>query len=224
MGNERVPSPTEAPQRSDAQLPNHSPTDDSPVLSLLITLAQEIHKLNSNMGPVGWAGRQAPSHPLPGTEVVPTRKRKRVQEEEDSIDRPRTGHELYETPETVAYIFSCLLVDEVLDELVDVYFASVHAWIPMIHEANFREHLRTDYGRQRMSVVLHAMTVAALRFVQKDGKSLPAAYVAAETARSRRLVTLTAVDGLSLENLQALAIVAYADVRIHGSYGTIFCR
>lgn len=61
--------------------------------------------------------------------------------------------------------------------------------------------------------MFHAIQVAALRFItDKDGGQLSPDFVRREVKRSRDHVILTAMGGLSVENLQALTIVAFVDV------------
>ncbi|KAL2849590.1 hypothetical protein BJY01DRAFT_245873 [Aspergillus pseudoustus] len=55
------------------------------------------------------------------------------------------------------------------------------------------------------------MADAALRFLKRDGEQLPVELIKVETSRLRRTVLLTAMDGLSIENLQRLIIIAFTD-------------
>ncbi|KEF53796.1 uncharacterized protein A1O9_10197 [Exophiala aquamarina CBS 119918] len=56
------------------------------------------------------------------------------------------------------------------------------------------------------------MVFAALRFVTQDDKPLDAAYVKDETAKSRTVVILNAMERQSVENLQALTILAFTEI------------
>lgn len=55
------------------------------------------------------------------------------------------------------------------------------------------------------------MVVATLRFV--ISKTLPG-EIESVTTRSSNIVVLTSMDSLSVENLQALIIIAFNDMRI----------
>ena len=56
------------------------------------------------------------------------------------------------------------------------------------------------------------MVVAAIRFARPEAHGLSAADIESRTTRSRSIVVLTAMDSLSVENLQALIIIAFNDV------------
>jgi len=58
------------------------------------------------------------------------------------------------------------------------------------------------------------MVFAALRFVTQDGKPLDADYVKDKTSKSRTVVVLNAMERLTVENLQALTILAFTEVSI----------
>ncbi|KAM5341253.1 hypothetical protein ACJ41O_015362 [Fusarium nematophilum] len=131
------------------------------------------------------------------TSHVPRNRKRKRHEGRDRLDQ---GHQVGPSRESdIAY--------EVLDELLDAYFSHVQPWIPMIRESSFRQRLQQGED-QGVSVILQAMAVAALRFVGSGGIQ---ERTNDETVRLRRLVLLTAMDGLSLENLQALIIIAFTD-------------
>ncbi|KAL5318834.1 hypothetical protein ACEPPN_013901 [Leptodophora sp. 'Broadleaf-Isolate-01'] len=98
-----------------------------------------------------------------------------------------------------------------LQGVVSNYFSQVHPWIPMIHEISFRKQFSEQVHQANLEVILHAMIVAALRFTCGNGKIT--FKNALETTRtSRDWVILNATKSLSVENLQALTIVAFNDV------------
>ncbi|KAJ4264420.1 hypothetical protein NW762_005620 [Fusarium torreyae] len=103
------------------------------------------------------------------------------------------------------------IVHDLFDELVEAYFDHVQPWIPMINMRGFKERVQED-TEQRMTIVLQAMAVAALRHVQRNGQPLEADFAKSETSRLRRCVMLGAMDGLSVENLQALIMIAFTDI------------
>lgn len=73
----------------------------------------------------------------------------------------------------------------------------------MIHQGRFYERLADETQRDQLLIILHAMVLAASKFV-------PGAAVYVRT-HTRKWVICNAMDGLSLENLQALTILAFND-------------
>lgn len=61
-------------------------------------------------------------------------------------------------------------------------------------------------------IVIHAIVVAAIRFAHPETHGLSATDVESQTRKSRSIVVLNAMDSLSVENLQALIIIAFDDV------------
>lgn len=98
---------------------------------------------------------------------------------------------------------------DLMGQVVDMYFDVIQPWIPMLHETQFRRRIHDEDELPQLVVILHAMVVAALRFV--DSK-LTSGEMESAMARSRRIVVLASMDGLSVENCQALIIVAFTDV------------
>lgn len=66
--------------------------------------------------------------------------------------------------------------------------------------------------RGSLVVILHAIVVAAIRFQCSDNNSISESEAESRAKRSRSIVVLTAMDNLSVENLQALIIIAFDDV------------
>jgi hypothetical protein len=127
-----------------------------------------------------------------------------------SNKRRRANDTLIE-PDKYSDLSSSLPPPAVLEAVVDSYFALVQPWIPIFHEKRFRRRLRSA-DRSRLEVVLHAMVVAMLKHV--DQSVLPADLkdIEAVCERSRKVVVLTAMDDLYVENLQALIIICFEDV------------
>jgi hypothetical protein len=101
---------------------------------------------------------------------------------------------------------------EVIAALLDAYFDIIHPWIPILHEVRFRSRIAQNPAREACGIILHAILVAALRFVDLEGLIGPGPVLQDEVARSRDYVVLNAMADLRLENLQALIIVAFTDV------------
>ncbi|KAF5007143.1 hypothetical protein FDECE_6529 [Fusarium decemcellulare] len=169
----------------------------SPLEKVLSTLAGELQKLNQNITPT--SSRSDQSQDAHGS-----RKRRRA-------ERPQAEELLNDTPEDLPSSFDGDGIYDILDDLLDAYFSHIQPWIPMINMRDFRARARRD-NDHTLKVVLQAMAVACLRYVERDGELLPTDYVRTETRRLRRLVLLDALDGLTVENLQALTMIAFTDI------------
>ncbi|KAL5346410.1 hypothetical protein ACLOAV_008681 [Pseudogymnoascus australis] len=99
-----------------------------------------------------------------------------------------------------------------LDGVVDNYFSQVHPWLPMLHENNFRQQLAEQVYDEHLEVILHAMIVAAVRLVIRPDTPASLKRTSKLTKRSRDWVLLYAFGSLSVENLQALLIIAFDDI------------
>jgi hypothetical protein len=101
-----------------------------------------------------------------------------------------------------------------LEAVVDLYFALVQPWIPVLHERRFHQRLKDPDERENFEVVLHAMVFALLKHV--DPSLLKNVHdVDAVCERSRKIVLLTAMNDLHVENLQALTILCFEEVSPH---------
>ncbi|KAJ5377850.1 uncharacterized protein N7496_005259 [Penicillium cataractarum] len=103
--------------------------------------------------------------------------------------------------------------DDLINAIIDAYFSVVHPFLPIIHELLFRSRLRDPTERPKLIIVLHAMMVCALRYVAHErlaGEWLGLHPDALQ--RSRDFVLLAGMDDLSVENVQALIMVAFVHV------------
>lgn len=103
--------------------------------------------------------------------------------------------------------------DDLINAIIDAYFSVVHPFLPIIHELLFRSRLRDPTERPKLIIVLHAMMVCALRYVAHErlaGEWLGLHPDALQ--RSRDFVILAGMDNLSVENVQALIMVAFVHV------------
>lgn len=103
---------------------------------------------------------------------------------------------------------------DLIDEAVDSYFAKVFYWIPLIHRSRFKDQIKLAEGRRRLSVVIDAILIATLRFVDRHKHSLSEEDILRLTTEKRKSVLIAAMDNLSIENLQALVILAFTDVSL----------
>ncbi|KAJ8110244.1 hypothetical protein ONZ43_g5925 [Nemania bipapillata] len=94
------------------------------------------------------------------------------------------------------------------DSLVEIYFARIHPWIPILHVTRFRPALRIPSERARLKIVLRAIVSVCTRF-SNDPRLGDDAVRLKLIKACRGAVILGSVESLSVENLQALAICAF---------------
>ncbi|RDW68680.1 hypothetical protein BP5796_09337 [Coleophoma crateriformis] len=105
-----------------------------------------------------------------------------------------------------------LPLTELLDAIINSYFSHVHPWLPMLHELIFRQQVLEQVYRPNLEVILHAMVVAAARFIKRRDIPQSFNYISQLIEKSRDWVMLHALNSLSVENLQALLIIAFDDI------------
>lgn len=201
-------APTEQPNASTV------PTTSDALGGILSLLTKEIYHLNSNLtttssrGPSIAIATPPPSdgHVVPhGNETSarienpPKRVRLNAHVRSLSQDEEDTGSSL-------------LTREDFLEELLDAHFNYVHPWIPILHEMQFRQRLSSNDNRDPCLIILHAIAVASLRFVESDRFSISPQEIHREVQRSRNYVVLNAMGSLAVENLQALLLVAFTYV------------
>lgn len=108
--------------------------------------------------------------------------------------------------------------DDLMDDLVELYFHNIHPWIPILHTKQFRERMTVDWQRQKLTTIFHAITSLCVRF--SEDLRLASADVRERFARrSRDIVILQSMEKFSVENLQALIICAFDTVSyLRGKY------
>ncbi|KAF6810161.1 fungal specific transcription factor [Colletotrichum musicola] len=209
--------PNVASPSTSHQPASEKPDDTTSVLGILSTLAKEINKLNSTLATpassqisaVEPAPRWTTNAQLHVDDSESGRPTKRRRQDDNDQNETHVGVSQTNPPHGSNY---CLpVLEDVLDELLTIYFTRVQPWIPLLQEARFRRRLRKE-ERGKLSVILHAMIVAALRFVKKDGQLLSPGLLEEEVGRARGFVILTSMTGLTVEHLQALSILAFTDI------------
>ncbi|KAF2220424.1 fungal-specific transcription factor domain-containing protein [Elsinoe ampelina] len=100
-----------------------------------------------------------------------------------------------------------LPANDQVDTLVEWYFANIHRWIPILHVRHFRKDLEQPDGRERLSTVLLAITSLSLRFARPDTISVKDSERL--SLRYRHAVMLRSMNRFSVENLQAMVIIAF---------------
>jgi hypothetical protein len=101
---------------------------------------------------------------------------------------------------------------DLLHAIVRAYFSFIQPWIPILHEDQFRRQLYDGTQLDRIKLLLHAIVVAAIRYVNQDIADLTPEETELWTENSRRTVITLAMNSLTVESLQALTIIAFSDV------------
>ncbi|KAL1893506.1 hypothetical protein Sste5346_006334 [Sporothrix stenoceras] len=219
-------------ENAPSNLPRNTQADVlTPLHGSLATVAQVLSKLNDNITVLSQSISASPrsaSHDDPN-DPNDSRPAKRTRLDDGHRHSHSTLHISSHTQEangnstSTTDIESEILHGERLDALLDAYFLKLHPWIPMMHQATFRRRVHEtqlsqggDIVRDRLSVVLDAMVVGALHLV--DAGKLPSflsgdpGQIQATIEKARRRVLVEATSELTVENLQALVIVAFSDL------------
>jgi hypothetical protein len=176
---------------SQARASPRSNTQENIAFNIISLLAKELPKLVSGA---------ARTHDSPASEDdsgVPSKRRR--------VGDGKKVHS-WKTPELDEHMQ--LPEPQLMDLIIDAYFSHVHPWIPMVHRGRFLRHLDNLEKHATISVLLHAMIIAAARFVSDER----VAVIAASWAGARDWLVSTAMHRLSVENMQALIMIAFTDV------------
>ncbi|KAL2851058.1 fungal-specific transcription factor domain-containing protein [Aspergillus pseudoustus] len=101
-----------------------------------------------------------------------------------------------------------IIDSDLLSQLVEFYFENIHHWIPILHVRRFRHQIQSPEGRDKAIYILYAIIAVCIRFINdprisdEDRKAR-----IAETCRQK--VVLCSMESFSVENLQALVIIAF---------------
>lgn len=101
--------------------------------------------------------------------------------------------------------------EEVVNRLVDIYFAKFHPWIPMLHERQFRERMADPVARQKLTTIFYAIVSLCTRF-SEDARLGDSASRTSLAKYCRQTVILRSMESFSVENLQALIVCAFDTV------------
>ena len=96
-----------------------------------------------------------------------------------------------------------------LQAIIDQHFSKVHHWIPILHQSTFRAKLIDPAGQSALGVLLHALVSASIRHVPIEEHGMGQAETDRQIRISRNVVMLKAMEIPSVENLQALVILAF---------------
>ncbi|CAM1501373.1 Fc.00g105350.m01.CDS01 [Cosmosporella sp. VM-42] len=217
LGREKkdgIPLSLSADYETQPHISSHTDNLNGSNTAILSILAEEIQKLSSNilvLSQSALPGLRTPSSLGVAKNDYRTRNGKRqrldiehshpVQSEPAS---PVLNDELDFSSEFVT--------GENLEALLDAYFINIHPWIPMIHMATFRRKILEVDGTGGQPLILHAILVGVLRFLDPTGERIPSDRIECEIERSRSKVILMSMNDLSVENLQALIILAFIHI------------
>lgn len=109
-------------------------------------------------------------------------------------------------------IDSSLPSHEILNATIDAYFSSTHHWIPFLHPFRFKKDMENPGKRSKLEIVLHAIVYSSIHRLGSDKTNITRAEIMHQTDVSRNTVVLKSMDSLTVENLQALVIVAFTSV------------
>ncbi|KAM0327554.1 hypothetical protein ACHAQA_005845 [Verticillium albo-atrum] len=97
---------------------------------------------------------------------------------------------------------------DLVDSLVEIYFANLHPWIPMLHVREFRERMANPSERPQLRTVFQAIVSTCARF-SDDPRLGPPETKAQMAKKNRQAVIVESMESFSVENLQALIICAF---------------
>ncbi|KAH7002435.1 fungal-specific transcription factor domain-containing protein [Ilyonectria destructans] len=178
--------------QAEAEAPRQQPQDPS-TRSILSLLATELQKFNAT-----------PSSPAQSTP--------RREQNGASAKRRRLNDDRAYEQRILANGIPHLADERELDEVLKSYFNHVHPWIPIIHEGRFRRRLDDDVERDKLHLVLQSMILVASRYIADEDISNSLLRSAEESENYRDWVVSKAMKHLSVENLQALLIIAFNDI------------
>ncbi|KAF2013160.1 hypothetical protein BU24DRAFT_493704 [Aaosphaeria arxii CBS 175.79] len=211
---ERVSSISTTSEASEHPVPNVAAiSNNTPDLGgILSVLTQEIRHLNSSLStPSARTTHSDTSSPSVVYDTIQQeahtlqsqRPRKRARVNGHSCQIPSEDYNINPHP-----LLSRL---DFIELLLDAYFANVHPWIPILHETRFRSKLADRKYLDQSLIILHAILVSALRLIEKS-PLVPIVDIQDEVRRSRAYITFNAMSDLTVENLQALVIIAFIDI------------
>lgn len=96
---------------------------------------------------------------------------------------------------------------DTLNDIVEYYFRVVHPWMPILHVRLFRQQLHDEKKRGRLTSILQAIVSLCLRF--SDSAFAKSVDIESLCRRYRNAVILQGIERFSVENLQAMTIIAF---------------
>lgn len=183
-----------------------SSSSSAPLEAILSTLAGELQKLNKNIEPT--RKRQYEYDPYRKVHALFKRQRQDIAQEQHQSSNGDITHQRTRQ----ASFCRIDIVQDHLDKLLEAHFDNIQPWIPMVIMRGFHERIQRD-TEQQMTIVLEAMMIASLRYVEINDKPLDDTFISSETSALRTSVMMGAMEDLRTENLQALIMIAFTEVR-----------
>lgn len=176
----------------------------------------QIENLNSNISLLSQSitlGSGSPALQLDASSNSERRgKRRRLNSEETQQSRrENSSSAFYEERLDVSTHF---LAGPRLEALLDAYFTNVHPWIPMVHMMTFRRKLQGRDEAAEAPLLLYAMLAAVFPLLNVSEGRLSADRIEREVERLKSTVITRATNSITVENLQALIIVAFTHVSL----------
>ncbi|KAL3477665.1 fungal-specific transcription factor domain-containing protein [Aspergillus californicus] len=103
---------------------------------------------------------------------------------------------------------SDIIESDILGQLVEFYFQNIHHWIPILHVRRFRHQIQSPEGRSEAIYILYALVAVCIRFIY-DPRLADEERKACIAESCRQKVILCTMESFSVENLQALVIIAF---------------
>ncbi|KAJ5741070.1 hypothetical protein N7493_000942 [Penicillium malachiteum] len=203
---------------------NGGPSNDTriipPIAEALARLTAEIGNLASKIGslenlktPIPASPEEfchdkmrAPDHKSPTSEPV----RKRRGYERVETGSHAIGH--HGQRDVVVQLKAGHLPFNLVEECVTLFFSGVYWWIPILHLGRFKIAIQHWPRQKDLKVVTYAIVVASLRFLDCERFKFSASEVEEIISSLRDYILLAAMNSLSVENLQALSILAFMDI------------
>lgn len=164
-------------------------------------LEQRREELKASLSQLASSSRQSNGKRILGEDVL----------EPESVSRPEKRPRADPVPTAIDSEPSGLLPPEIMNELVDFYYANIHHWLPILDVTKFRERMRSEEDRPRITCILHAIIAVCVRF-SKNEQLQDEESKRQIAEKSRQKVILDSIESFSVENLQALTIVAFETV------------
>ena len=164
------------------------------VPSIISLLAEEVQNLNKQAHNPTKTNKDQRNHQV---QISWTTKRRRLDEDLNVQGRVHVPS----LPE-----------DEILNQVLRLYFSHVHPWIPVLHEHRFRRRLTENSEKAKLNLVLHSMTFVALRYIDEEGLARILTRSPGEAEIIRDWIISQAMKEMSVENLQVLVMIAFDDV------------
>lgn len=102
--------------------------------------------------------------------------------------------------------------DEVFSHVLEAYFIYIHPWTPVIHEGRLRRRLLDDCDREKLQLVIQSMILVTQPYIEDAETASHLATLINDAENTRDWLVSQAMKQPSVENLQALVILASNDV------------